>query len=287
MQICSLFVVAALTGILTSNCQAQGTRPVDRTLPDDAERVLWGEMQGVAAAYRKGTALWLEVEQGKKEVVIPRLAAPVRGADWLRNEAQQQVAKVELRPEPTSWKIVFGDAAAAGDVLRLELGAPVRLLEELEPIQSQADGSFFLPASSARTVGEKLRYEPQPFKNTVGYWTDVSDRAEWQLELTQPGKFNVEILQGCGAGQGGSRAKLRVLTSSETTEVSPTEVSPTATLEFDVEETGHFQNFRWRHLGELSLESVGTLRVEVLPVEIRRAALMDIRAVHLIRLPQS
>ncbi len=279
MHISSLFVVGALTCLLTSNCLTQETRPLDTARPDDAELVLWEELQGVAAAYRKGMTLWLEVEQGQKEVVIPRLAAPVRGAGWLKDDAQQQSAKVDIRPETTTWKIAFEDAAAVGDVLRLELDGSVRLLDELKAIESQADGSFFLPASSARTLGEKLRYEPQPFKNTVGYWTDASDRAEWQLELKRPGKFNVEILQGCGAGQGGSRGNLTV------SGVDAAEASSDASLEFEVEETGHFQNFRWRHLGEISLKSAGTLRVQVSAVNIRRAALMDIRAIHLVRLP--
>jgi hypothetical protein len=171
---------------------------------------------------------------------------------------------------------------AVDSVLEIQLDAAARMLDELQPISAAADGSFWLPAHFAQTHGSKLRYEPQPVKNTVGYWTNAEDYAEWTFQLDRPGRFNVGILQGCGRGQGGSLGLLSVR-PEESEEDAATERSA---IEFEVEETGHFQNFRWRQLGELELPDSGTQKLRVKPIKIRQAALMDIRAIHLIRLPE-
>ena len=150
------------------------------------------------------------------------------------------------------------------------------LPSELKPIKPTSDGSFELFAHFASTHGEKLRYEPQPFKNTVGYWTGKKDYAAWTIQLDKPGRFNVAVLQGCGKGQGGSQAIMSFIAPVKDT---------TPTIEFDVVETGHFQNFLWVHLGEVELRHRGAVEINVAPKQIKKAALMDIRAIHLIRLP--
>jgi len=58
-----------------------------------------------------------------------------------------------------------------------------------------------------------------------------------------------------------------------------------AAIDFEVVETGHFQNFRWVHVGAVELGAEADYELRINPKEIRNAALMDIRAVHLIRLP--
>src|ERR1044072_1350534 len=37
--------------------------------------------------------------------------------------------------------------------------------------EQRADGSIVLLATNAVTHGKQIRYEPQPHKNTIGYWT--------------------------------------------------------------------------------------------------------------------
>ena len=59
----------------------------------------------------------------------------------------------------------------------------------------------------------------------------------------------------------------------------------TPTIEFEVFETGHWQNFQWVQLGEVELRHKGEVELKVAPKQIKKAALMDIRAIHLIRLP--
>ncbi len=208
-------------------------------------------------------------------VELPRLAAPLRSLKWQGEEA---TSNLKLQPELTTWKLTWDKPAKSGATIEMQLDAPPLLINECKPIQATGDGSLFLPAHMATTTGDKIRYEPQTIKNTVGYWAGMQNSASWTLNVAKPGKFNVEILQGCGAGNGGSTAEI-TLTSVASKD------KPAAQVEFEVLETGHFQNFVWRHLGQINVTEPGDYQLRISPKNIKRGALMDVRAVHLIRLP--
>jgi len=130
------------------------------------------------------------------------------------------------------------------------------------------NGFIRLLARDATVSGEKLCYEPQPEKDTLGYWVNAADRAWWDFRLNEPGRYRVTVLQGCGAGQGGSTVELNTGGSA---------------LEFIVEETGHFQRFVPRPVGTLDLPA-GNVRLVVTPLEKKAAAVMDLRSVTLERI---
>ena len=46
-------------------------------------------------------------------------------------------------------------------------------------------------AKNAKVHGSKLRYEDQPHKDTLGFWVQQKDWAEWTFELPNEGKFDV------------------------------------------------------------------------------------------------
>lgn len=239
----------------------------------EASRFEAADSQGVTAM-RAGNMLLLEVEESVQgPITIPRLAAPVRQLSW---EAAVDSGGLQLKPEPEHWVMSWKNRPQGGRRIVLSMDSPPRLISEVKPIEATGDGSFYLPAHFAVTRGHKLRYEPQSFKNTVGYWGDKQDTATWTIHLAEPGRFSVAILQGCGKGKGGSTATM--------TFIGPVkDISPT--IEFEVVETGHFQNFRWVHVGECELRHPGKIEVVVAPEQIQASALMDIRAIHLIRLP--
>jgi hypothetical protein len=112
----------------------------------------------------------------------------------------------------------------------------------------------------------QLRYEPLPHKNTLGFWTRADDWASWEFTLTAPGTFAVEVLQGCGKGQGGSEVVLSVGEQA---------------LPFTVEDTGHFQNFKARPIGTVTLDKPGRYTLTVKPKKKAAAAVMDLRTVTL------
>lgn len=140
--------------------------------------------------------------------------------------------------------------------------------QENEPklIRQGDDGTVLLHAKDVSIHGSTVRYEPQPNKNTIGYWTKVDDWVSWDFEITQPGKFKVEILQGCGTGSGGSEVEFAVGEQK---------------LKLTVKETGGFQNFIARDLGAVKFDKAGRYTLSVKPKTKPGVAVMDLRQVKL------
>ena len=127
-------------------------------------------------------------------------------------------------------------------------------------------GEILLHSRMADVHGPTLRFEPAPHKLTLGYWTRAEDWASWDFTVTTPGKYTVEILQGCGKGNGGSNVELSV----------DKQVIP-----FVVKDTGGFQNFEARDLGTLNFEKAGRYTLELRPKKKAAAAVMDVRSITL------
>jgi arylsulfatase A-like enzyme len=125
-----------------------------------------------------------------------------------------------------------------------------------------AKGDVRLLAKEATVHGTTARYEPLPYKNTIGFWTKPEDWVSWEFAVPKPGKYEVEVQQGCG-GPGGSEVAVEV---------------GGQTLKFTVDGTGHFQNFIQRVIGLVDLgEGKQTLAVK--PQNKVGAAVMDLRRV--------
>lgn len=130
-------------------------------------------------------------------------------------------------------------------------------------------GDIRLAARDAQVHGSKLRYEPEPYKNVLGYWTNVSDWAEWEFNVVDAGRYDVEIQQGCGDGSGGARVIL---------EIAPATRNPPQKLEFAVQETGHFQHMILRNVGTVEVPA-GSTRIAVRPQTKPGPAVMDLRRI--------
>lgn len=137
---------------------------------------------------------------------------------------------------------------------------------EPQAIAAAADGTVELHSRSASVHGSVLRYEPMPFKDTLGWWARAEDWVDWTFTLPVAGTYEVELTQGCGRGSGGSVVELRVADR---------------VLPWIVEETGHFQNFIVRRLGRVSL-SQGRHTLAVRPVKKIGGAVMDLRRIRLV-----
>jgi arylsulfatase A-like enzyme len=153
------------------------------------------------------------------------------------------------------------------DAWRRAVGArAMRANPDYVPNPQAADGTVILPAKTADVHGVQLRYEPLPHKNTLGFWTRATDWASWEFQLARPGAFTVEVLQGCGKGQGGSEVEVSVAGQS---------------LRFTVEDTGHFQNFKPRRIGTVDLDKPGRYTLSVKPLSRPGVAVMDLRSLTL------
>ncbi|MBX3398737.1 MAG: sulfatase-like hydrolase/transferase [Gemmataceae bacterium] len=134
------------------------------------------------------------------------------------------------------------------------------------PNPQAANGTIALPARTAEVHGVMLRFEPLPHKNTLGYWVNEKDWASWEFTVTKPGTFDVEVLQGCGTGQGGSSVDVIVGGRK---------------VNFTVEDTGGFQAFKPRVIGQVTVDKAGRHTLEIRPVKKAKAAVMDVRQVTL------
>src|SRR5213075_186626 len=76
-----------------------------------------------------------------------------------------------------------------------------------KPVAQSDDGTILLHSRDVIIHGSTVRYEPQPDKNTVGYWTKKDDWVSWNFSVEKPGKFDVIALQGCGKGSGGAEVE--------------------------------------------------------------------------------
>jgi len=143
--------------------------------------------------------------------------------------------------------------------------ATTRPAPATQPIAQSADGSVLLHSRAATVHGKMLRYEPQPNKNTLGFWTKVEDWASWDFDLARAGRYRVVILQGCGKGSGGADVDFLLAGQS---------------LKVTVQDTGHFQNFVPRDIGTIDLPA-GRHTLEVRPRTKPGVAVMDLRSVTL------
>ena len=161
-------------------------------------------------------------------------------------------------------RLIAASTAAATErqwkTWRQEMNAAVK---GRKPSVTPGNGDVRLHAQDAHVHGQTLRYEPQPYKNVLGYWTSAEDWADWEFEVSKPGLYEVEIQQGCGKGSGG--AKVAVVIDDHTST-------------FTVQDTGHFQNMILRLIGNVQLAK-GKHSLAVRPLTKPGAAVMDLRRV--------
>jgi hypothetical protein len=227
----------------------------------------WGAATARPAAAGKPAKLYLHVFEwhASGKVIAYGLPAEAVTRAYLLSEPSKAL-KVEATPPNAIVEVAAKNAKApdpTGTVVVLELSGEPKPRSLVVP--AAADGSVTMHARQAVVVGRNLRYEPEPNKDTLGYWTNPADWAYWEFAVDRPGTFAVELLQGCGKGSGGSEVEVTVGTQS---------------LAMTVEDTGHFQNFKPRVIGKATL-AAGPHRVEVKVRQKKGAAVMDLRQVTL------
>ncbi len=179
-----------------------------------------------------------------------------------RNMAEQEPARVmELSEKLNVWRKSVGALMPEPN-------------PDYAPNRQAASGEIVLPAMTADVRGVMLRYEPLPHKNTLGFWVNPNDWVRWEFTVTQPGRFQLEGLIGCGNGSGGSEVRFEVARSGD--------IPAPQVLSYTVQETGGFQNFVPTMVGEITLDKPGRFELRVKAVQKPKAAVMDIRQARLI-----
>ena len=220
----------------------------------------WGQIVTTASAVE----LHVESVPNDQVVRIPRFNNPYRRI-FLKSDPKKN--QLKFRPEVSEWLVTVPLSAATPTTIMIETAGAPQLLTQPFVTKADRNGAFVLPAHHAVVHGKLLRYEPQPHKNTVGYWANEKDWCEWHMDVEAPGQYKVHILQGCGKGHGGSEVKM-ILGRRE--------------LTFLVEDTGHFQNFKTRVVGTLEIKNSGRHLLKVVPVSKAKGAVMDVRQIQLV-----
>lgn len=234
---------------------------------DDTDHTTWLRDTEWGEIHRGPAGLELRIDKPPAEyaIKIPRFNNSIGKVYFKDDESQTELT---LKPGMDSWSIELPNAVqtkAPYAIVVETIGSP-RLALLPQVVSTSSDKEVILPAHDAVTHGVLLRYEPQPHKNTVGYWANEKDWCEWHFYLDEPGKFDLHILQGCGKGQGGSEVKVSVGGKS---------------LNFIVEDTGHFQNFKDCKIGSVELTSPGLYNVQVRVIKKAANAVMDVRQIRL------
>lgn len=187
----------------------------------------------------------------------------------IRIDGQQ--TDVVLTPFIREWELTLParptGAAALLPIVEIELDSAPKVASSTPPlVRADAKGIIVLHARQAITHGTMLRYEPQPHKNTVGYWVRAKDWLEWLCDVPKPATYDVVLRYGCGKGQGGSEVVAAVGTEQ---------------LTFHVAATGGFQAWRTLNIGRVDLPA-GPATFTVTPKRKAKNAIMDIQHISLI-----
>ncbi len=136
---------------------------------------------------------------------------------------------------------------------------------EGDPIVQSSDRSITLHARDATIHGTRLRFERDPKKNTLGYWTQATDWASWDFIVKEGGQFIIFAMQG--APGGGSQVDV---------------VCAGQTLKWTVADTGSFHTFTFVELGRVTLDQPGEYTLAVKPQRKAGVAVMDLRQIILV-----
>jgi hypothetical protein len=210
----------------------------------------------------------------------PARVAELRGKleKWRRDvAAQPNTANPDFNPMP--WKKLYFDvdssklaAEAKATTIEQKWADWRKLMNDVlpprdakaEPKVPKGAGAVLLHVRDAKVHGSKLRHEPEPHKDTLGFWVQKDDWAEWTFDAPHAGTFDIEVLQGCGKGSGGAEVEFAIGDQK---------------LTMKVEETGHFQRFIPRSIGTVKLEKAGAHTLTVKPRTKPGGAVMDLRRV--------
>ncbi|HZZ76891.1 MAG TPA: sulfatase-like hydrolase/transferase [Gemmataceae bacterium] len=232
--------------------------------------------------YENGACELYDLARDVSETTDLAAREPARVAD-LRGKLEKwrrDVGAQENRANPkfngVLWRKLYHDVDASRLMLEDKASSmatklqPWRaLMNDVLPKKKQATagaGAVILHARDAKVHGSKLRYENPPHKDTLGFWVQKDDWAEWTFDVPAAGKFEVEVLQACGKGSGGAEIEISVKGQ---------------TLTLKIEETGHFQRFIPRTAGVVTFDAPGPQTLSVRAKTKPGPAVMDLRRVTL------
>ena len=132
-------------------------------------------------------------------------------------------------------------------------------------IQADADGVLLLPASAAKTYGQKLAYRAA--LNVLAPWRIDTDVAEWLIQVPKEGEYEVLITLAADEASAGDAYVIEV---------------ENASVKGVVQATGGYESFKEQSVGTIKLKA-GVQSLLMRPEGALKQELADVRAVRLVR----
>jgi mono/diheme cytochrome c family protein/glucose/arabinose dehydrogenase len=132
-------------------------------------------------------------------------------------------------------------------------------------IQADADGVLMLPASAAKTYGQKLAYRPS--LNVLAPWRIDTDMAEWLIQVPTDGDYEVLVTLAADEASAGDA----YVVEAENTSVKGV-----------VKATGGYESFQEQSAGTIKLKA-GVQSLLMRPEGALKQELADVRALRLRR----
>jgi mono/diheme cytochrome c family protein/glucose/arabinose dehydrogenase len=132
-------------------------------------------------------------------------------------------------------------------------------------IQADANGVLLLPASAAKTYGQKLAYRPS--LNVLAPWRIDTDVAEWLIQVPSDGEYEVLVTLAADESSAGDAYVIEAASSS---------------VKGVVQSTGGYESFKEQSAGMMKLKA-GAQSLLMRPEGALKQELADVRAVRLRR----
>ncbi|MFM2142194.1 MAG: hypothetical protein RLZZ476_738 [Verrucomicrobiota bacterium] len=130
-------------------------------------------------------------------------------------------------------------------------------------LQPDADGVLMLPASAAKTYGQKLAYRPS--LNVLAPWRIETDVAEWTIQVPADAEYEVLVTLAADEASAGDSYVIEAENTS---------------LKATVKSTGSYESFAEQSAGTLKLKA-GVQKLLMRPDGALKQELADVRAVKL------
>jgi len=222
---------------------------------------LLGEVVGVAALDPGVGQTEHKVETVEGESVLVQHPADVPGGLIEHaTETAPPTRTLTIRPPERP------DPIATVVVVRFKEAPAVDPLAATPPVRQADDGSVTLKAADATIHGDTAQYESGGGKDNIGFWTNPQDWVSWNVKVTRPGTFTVEITYASEPGSAGSEYAVTVGDEQVAGKTA---------------NTGSWTEFKTETLGTLKIPAAGTVSVAVKPKTKPGVGVMNLKAIAL------
>jgi len=152
------------------------------------QRLPWGRCTKRVSG--NDTTLYLHVFNWPTDgqLLIPGLKNPAQRA-YLLTDSAKKALPMQSSADGLTLTVPPAAPDPVSSTVVLEVKGPLDVAKA--GLAQDYDGSVVLPASEARVHGDGIKYESGDQLDSLGFWTNPDDWADWEIKITRPGRFEV------------------------------------------------------------------------------------------------